>query len=149
MKNFVKALGAAALFTGMATTGASAADADLVKGFWLTGDQGQVVEIKACDEGSSRLCGDVVWAPAGTPEETLVLLGLRPSRANLSKGHFWNKGKVIDLASGKKRGGSIELLEDGTLKVDSCKRNLCKSQIWERPSAEMAELPEHIRLASR
>jgi len=149
MKNFVKTLGAAALLTGLATTAVTAADADLVKGYWLTGDNGQVVEIKACDEGSSRLCGDVVWSSAGTPEAAAVLSGLKPSRSNLSKGHFWNKGKVIDAASGKKREGSIELLADGTLKVASCKRSLCSNQVWQRPSAEMAELPEHIRLASR
>lgn len=146
---FAKFVGAAALMSGMALSTAGAADRELVVGYWLTGDKASVVEIKACSEGSRRLCGDVVWNKGGSAEAAELITGMRASRSNLSKGHFWNNGKIVDQESGKKRDGSIEFLEDGTLKVASCKRKRCSNEIWERPSSDMAELPEHIRIASR
>ncbi|NVJ97248.1 MAG: DUF2147 domain-containing protein [Alphaproteobacteria bacterium] len=141
---------AAALLANAAAGAAVANDEGAVMGYWVTEGKTEVVEVKACNEGSRRLCGDLVWAANGLGDDTQVLAGLRASKGNLSSGNLWNKGKFYDLEGGKKREGSIELLEDGTLKVAACnKRGLCKNQVWARPDANMASLPEHIRLASR
>ena len=149
-KKTATGLVAAGLFATMATGAVSANDQDAVTGYWVTADKTEVVEVKACAEGSRRLCGELVWAAEGLGDKTQVLAGLRASKGNLSSGNLWNKGKFYDLDKGKKREGSIELLDNGALKVAACnKRGLCSNQTWERPDANMASLPEHIRLASR
>lgn len=121
-----------------ATTAATAGDNSAVTGYWVS-ESKAVVEIKACTEGSSRLCGDRVWAQGGDAASVTLLKGFREVRG------IYTKGKVIDADSGKKRDGRFQLQDDGTLKVSTCKRNLCRHETWQRPDATMAEVPAEFR----
>jgi uncharacterized protein (DUF2147 family) len=149
MSDTLKKLASAATRTAFAAaalaavgTSASAGDAPDVAGYWVSENKQEVVEIKPCTEGSSRLCGALVWAQ-GEDADVTVLRGFRASRG------MYTKGKVIDAESGKKRDGRLEMLDDGTLKVSSCKRNLCRHEVWARPAADMAEVPAQYRGAGR
>lgn len=126
-----------------ASTVASAGDNSAVTGYWLSESKAHVVEIKPCTEGSSRLCGDRVWVQDGGDTRTVTLLkGFREVRGR------YTKGKVIDAETGKKRDGRFQLQADGTLKVSTCKRNLCRHETWQRPDATTAEVPAEFRSAS-
>lgn len=134
--NTAYVLMAAAMLTGTAT----AADKDAVKGLWLSAERTEVIEIKACNEGSRRVCGDRVWLKGADEADGVERLkGFRAAAG------LWAKGKVVDGESGKKNDGRLELLADGSLKVSTCKRGLCTHETWSRVSeADVAALRSNL-----
>ncbi len=140
MSNAVsKSIMAASMLFAAGTT-ASAGDNSAVAGYWVS-ESKSVVEIKPCTEGSSRLCGDRVWVQGSDAASVTLLRGFREVRG------IYTKGKVIDAETGKKRDGRFQLQGDGTLKVSTCKRNLCRHETWQRPDATMAEVPAEFHSA--
>ncbi|MDD7910724.1 DUF2147 domain-containing protein [Pseudovibrio exalbescens] len=137
---------ALALLVGMGTT----ASASQIQGPWLTGD-GAIVQIRPCSNG---LCGKLVDfpPPPGEVKEEItdrnnedkskrdrkvlginVIWGMSP--VNETK---W-AGMVYDPKRGLSAKATLELLENGKLKLTGCKKvvvDVCKSEDWIRSASK-------------
>jgi uncharacterized protein (DUF2147 family) len=115
------------------------AQSDEINGLWLADNGKTVIEVATCIDKVSRLCGTVVYEDGAAEGEIGQLVLKNFKRVNVQGRKRWESGKVASLEGGKPSKGNLNLLEDGTLKVSSCKRsNRCSATSWTRPSAAMA-----------
>jgi uncharacterized protein (DUF2147 family) len=122
-----------------------------ILGLWVTQGHGSRVEIDFCTEGSSELCGRIVWLWEAYDEVGKPVRDLKnPNRdrrgepligAKILEGFHIGSGEVL-------KGGSIYNPEDGgtyratlrplphdRLEVRGCLMFFCQRQIWLRPEA--------------
>ncbi len=141
----VVGLTAATLIAGPAT-----AQDDDIKGLWVANDGKTVVEVDRCEDKKGRICGTVVFqdgvASTGAVG-TELLINFKGAKVQGQK--RWESGKIASLEGGKALKGNIVLLENGGLKVTSCKRGRCSNQTWNRPPAALAEKATATRGGSR
>jgi len=125
----------AATSAGLLAAPSAAAEGYALEGYWLTSGGNSIVEIAPCGDSHKRLCGTLVWAAEGdgaVGTEVLTSFRLAGNKA----GDKWEKGKIKVAGSKKSRAGKLKL-NDGSLKVSTCKGSTCKNQTWTRPSASM------------
>ena len=129
----------------MMSYSAQAAEPDIF-GTWMTKDGKSHVEIAPCE---GEICGKIVWLKEpldadGQPKldkrnqkdalKIRPLLGL-PMLTGFVQGdkqsHF-DDGTIYNPEDGNSYSSEMQLLKDGTLKVEGCVLFFCKEQIWTR-----------------
>jgi uncharacterized protein (DUF2147 family) len=87
------------------------ADPDSIVGTWLTHEGNAHVQISKCGES---YCGKITWTDTGRPEA----LGFMMLEGFTFDGEDeWKDGTIKSPADGKTRDATLELDEDGVLKV--------------------------------
>jgi uncharacterized protein (DUF2147 family) len=139
-----------ALLAALHVGGARAA-ADPVFGFWLVGNQRSVIEIVPCGENA---CGKIVWLKepldkAGQPKTDKLnsdeelrgrsLCGIEMiNKFRRSTPGAWSDGSIYSPRDGKTYSASMELRDDGTLKLRGyvLLPLFGKSQVWTRETGD-------------
>lgn len=117
-----------------------------VFGTWLTKGGKSHVQIGPCQD---EICGKIIWLKeplddSGQPKldkrnqkdalKERPILGLPMLTGFVkgsSQGHF-DDGTIYNPEDGNSYSSEMQLLKDGTLKVEGCVLFFCKEQIWTR-----------------
>jgi uncharacterized protein (DUF2147 family) len=86
-------------------------DPDAIVGTWLTHEDNAHVEISSCDD---RYCGRITWVGNGNPDTIgfLILDGF-----TFDGEDAWKDGKLRSPADGRSGDATLELGDDGVLRV--------------------------------
>lgn len=127
-------------------------DQTSIDGEWATQGFGSKIQIGACVDDGSRMCGIITWLWEPTNEDGQVILDTKNPDTELRKRPLLGvdilQGFAYDAEHGDWRGGRIYNPEDGrsyramlrprnetTLEVTGCAaRVFCQTQIWRRAS---------------
>ncbi len=115
-----------------------------VEGRWLTDDRKAVVTIGHCGEA---LCGNiskVLDTAPGVPRTDInnrdarlrirPIVGLPVLTGFRREGNQWTGGRAYDPKTGNSYRSTLELNDDGSLKVTGCVLFICQSKRWIRQS---------------
>mgnify|MGYP006272335945 CR=1 FL=1 len=129
----------------------SFAQAQDIKGLWLTQNERSAIHIHECEDNKDAICGKVAWIIAGgmkydskNPDETLrerhicglqILHGFEQSPEDPDK---WVDGKIYKADDGEMYKANLKLLEGERLRVHGYVGIplFGKTQIWQRTSEQ-------------
>ena len=137
----------AALVVACLTTPALAAD---VTGDWLVAEKTAVIRVQPCSTG---MCGYIVWtknAPPGATDKNnpdpakrnrpVIGLQMITMKAAAAKNRY--EGEIYNGEEGKVYTGSIQLVNDMTLRIEGCVLGfLCGGQNWTRAKCDEPAAP--------
>ena len=115
---------------------------------WLTEGGKSRVEIGACPNAPTQLCGKIVWLREPTNPDGSAKVDKENSDENLKKrpilglqmlrdfkwdGEKWDDGYIYNPDDGKEYDSVIRIKGAGELEVKGCVLFLCKRQAWTDP----------------
>ena len=108
----------AAALLALAAAGARADGPQDVAGLWLSADKDAVIEMKACDEDGSTMCGTIVWDKDALPAsgKSTNDCGKRIAKLKKFDDGAWRDGWVHDPRDNKTYKGVVRV-KDGRLNI--------------------------------
>jgi uncharacterized protein (DUF2147 family) len=103
-----------------------------INGVWASPGLAMVVRFEPCEEDRRVSCGRLVWTWDGDASlkhkiGSMVLREIKPDGEN------W-RGSLIDPSTGRTYRGSLQRVDEHTLRLRGCFGPFCQSQTW-RPLA--------------
>ncbi len=108
-----------------------------VRGQWLTEGAKALVEIKSCENDTSRLCGRIIWTWKRSGNVGKQIL----RDFEWAGDQLWKGGQLLDPKGEKSYRGRLELTQPDRLEVRGCLLLFCRTQTWLRPSSLIDAMP--------
>ncbi len=100
-----------------------------ISGHWVTPGIGAVISFEPCADGSSTLCGRLVWVWSKRLTRHLKIGGIMIRNLRWT-GKRWEEGRLINPEDGRTYSGSISPAGPDLIRLKGCAGIFCQNQEW-------------------